>query len=155
MMRVFLFIAVLFILPLTQACAKNDDFIRDTLTLKTAAGQEIPFDIELAVTPGQQATGMMHRTEMADNFGMLFLFNDEAMRSFWMKNTLLPLDIIFADKYGKIKHIHHDAKPLDETHIPSLYPAYAVFEIKGGMSEKLGIKEGDIINHAFFETSPE
>lgn len=119
-------------------------FERDTLHIqKQSGGDPIRFDIELAITPQQQMLGMMNRTEMDDNEGMLFVFPDVKMRSFWMKNTLIPLDIIFLDGTGVIKHIHPMATPKDLTPIPSIYPARVALEIKGGTAKTLDLKVGD------------
>ena len=93
----------------------------------------------------------MHRTEMADNAGMLFVFGDVAMRSFWMKNTLIPLDMLFIHSDGTIHHIHHNAKPQDLTSITSKYPSLAVLELNGGTADKMGIKEGDVVEHTYFK----
>ncbi|MAZ76889.1 MAG: hypothetical protein CMH31_06280 [Micavibrio sp.] len=92
----------------------------------------------------------MHRTTLAENAGMLFYFGAEQPRSFWMKNTLIPLDLIFVKLDGTIHHIHENAIPKDETPLPSQGNVGAVLEINGGLSKKLGIKPGDTIKHQFF-----
>ncbi len=113
-------------------------------------GNRHNFKVELALTPREQAKGLMNRAAMAEDAGMLFYFGKEAPRSFWMKNTLISLDIIFIRADGVISTIHHNAKPLDLTSLPSQGPAAAALEIGGGMAEKLGIKEGDVVHHMFF-----
>jgi uncharacterized membrane protein (UPF0127 family) len=120
------------------------------LQVHTQAGKTYDFTVELALTPEEQAKGLMHRTVMAENAGMLFYFGADQPRSFWMRNTLIPLDIIFVKLDGSIHHIHENAIPEDETPIPSLGNVGAVFEINGGLSKKLGIKPGDTIKHQFF-----
>jgi len=100
------------------------------------------FDIEIADDEYERETGLMYRKSMKDNQAMLFVFDDEAPRYFYMKNTYIPLDIIFIDGNNKIVHIAKDAKPLDETTLPSKFPAKYVLEIKGGLSDDLGIKSG-------------
>ncbi|MFK7840427.1 MAG: DUF192 domain-containing protein, partial [Bdellovibrionales bacterium] len=107
-------------------------------------------NIELALTPEQQAKGLMFRAEIPNDYGMLFVFNEEAPRSFWMKNTLIPLDIIFVKRNGEILHIHENAVPLDLTPIRSDGNAYAVLEINGGLSKTLGLNSGDKIDHSVF-----
>ena len=92
----------------------------------------------------------MHRTEMPENSGMLFVFNSPRKTSFWMKNTLIPLDMLFAHPDGTIHHIHHNARPQDETRITSKFPVKAVLELNGGTADKMGIKEGDQIIHRVF-----
>lgn len=122
----------------------------DEIGILKQDGETLYFNVELAVTQPQQARGLMYRTEMGDNEGMLFLFNSNTMRSFWMKNTLIPLDILFLNFDGTIHHIHHNAKPQDLTSITSKYPSKAALEVNGGTADKMGIKEGDQIIHAFF-----
>ena len=123
---------------------------KEVLTITKADGEQVSLNIELALTPAQQAKGLMFRSEMPEDEGMLFVFDGESERSFWMKNTLIPLDMIFVKRNGVIHHIHSDAIPHDLTSVRSNGPVYAVLEINGGLSEKLGLKPGDKINHAAF-----
>lgn len=120
------------------------------MTIVTAGGKRHDFKIELALTPIQQQNGLMYRTEMAADAGMLFYFSEEAPRAFWMKNTLIPLDMIFIKKDGRILNIHENAIPNDLTSIPSDGPVVAVVELNGGITRKLGIKAGDKIDHILF-----
>lgn len=101
------------------------------------------FDIEIADTDYETQTGLMHRHTMEENRGMLFIFPDMRVRSFYMKNTYIPLDIIYLDKENVIVSIQKNAKPLDETSLPSGIPAQFVLEINAGLSEKWLIKIGD------------
>ena len=126
-------------------------FETDEISVMKADGEKLFYDVELALTPTQQARGLMFRTEMEDNEGMLFVFHDVAMRSFWMKNTLIPLDMLFIHEDGTIHHIHHNAKPQDLTKITSKYPSKAVLELNGGAADKIGIKEGDKVLHDYFK----
>ncbi|MEM7643680.1 MAG: DUF192 domain-containing protein [Pseudomonadota bacterium] len=103
----------------------------------------VRFRTELALTPEQQQRGLMFREEMARLSSMLFVFPRARERTFWMRNTLIPLDIIFLDDTGTITHIHDNAVPLDETVIPSDGPARAVLEINAGLAADLGLAEGD------------
>ena len=125
------------------------DFSRNIL-LKTEDGRRYNFDVELALTPKEQQKGLMFREEMPEMHGMLFVFGSEFTRSFWMKNTLIPLDIIFIERDGRIQHVHSMAKPLDESAVSSGAPSYAVLEINGGLANKLDIKPGDYIYHEAF-----
>lgn len=102
-----------------------------------------PFIVEIANTPESLMQGLMFRSSMAEDNGMLFLFNKEIERNFWMKNTHIPLDIVFIKSDGTINHIHENAIPLDETPLPSKGPVLNVLEINGGLASKLGIKAGD------------
>jgi uncharacterized protein len=93
----------------------------------------------------------MYRTAMADDTGMLFLFNSEQNPVFWMKNTLIPLDILFIASDGRIHHIHHSARPQDtSTRVVAQEPSLAVLEMAGGATGRLGIKEGDQVLYSVF-----
>jgi hypothetical protein len=104
------------------------------------------FDIELAEDEYETQTGLMHRGSMANNQAMLFIFPNVQMRSFYMKNTLIPLDIIYLDQSKKVVSIQKNAKPMDETSLPSKAPAKYVLEINAGLTEALNIVEGDSIS---------
>lgn len=116
-----------------------------TLTVKTN-NDSYTFDIEIADTPEERSKGLMYRESMKDNHGMLFIFDEEQELNFWMKNTLIPLDMIFFDHDYKIVHIQHDARPCktDPCEVfSSLKPAKYVLEVKGGTAERLGITPGN------------
>jgi uncharacterized membrane protein (UPF0127 family) len=106
-------------------------------------GSAYKFEVEIVSTPEARAQGLMYRKALAANAGMLFLYPGEQPVSFWMKNTLIPLDMLFLKADGSIAHIAHDAVPLDETPIDSGAAVKAVLEVKGGTATALGIKEGD------------
>ena len=111
----------------------------------------VNYVVEIAKTPQEMKTGLMFRKEMPPNYGMLFVFDKEDERGFWMKNTLIPLDMIFIRADGKIHRIYPMAKPNDsETIIKSNGPVLAVLEINGGEAMKNGINVGDIVKHAAF-----
>ncbi|MCF6296170.1 MAG: DUF192 domain-containing protein [Flavobacteriaceae bacterium] len=101
------------------------------------------FDIEIADTDYETQTGLMHRHSMLDNRGMLFVFPEMNLRSFYMKNTYIPLDIIYLDKDKFIVSIQENLKPLDETSLPSQVPAQYVFEINAGLTQQWSLKIGD------------
>lgn len=113
-----------------------------------AGGSAYKFEVEVVTTPETRAQGLMFRKSMAANAGMLFIYPDEEAVSFWMKNTLIPLDMLFVKADGSIAHIAHNAVPLDETPIDSGAPVKAVLEVNGGTANALGIKEGDRIESA-------
>lgn len=156
-----LLLALLLAFPLTacwekESGAGSEKIIYDPqnpklLEIVSNNGQSHIFEIELAVTPQQQQQGLMHRTSMADNAGMLFYFGREVERGFWMKNTLIPLDLIFIKQDGTIHHIHENAVPHDLTSIKSNGSVAAVLEINGGFSNKLGLAAGNKVKHPFFE----
>lgn len=136
----------------TVACdlAANNDVNLIVISNKKTDCPIATFDIEVALTQAQQMQGLMNRESLAEDAGMLFMFNEEAERGFWMKNTLIPLDLIFIKKGGYIHHIHSNAKPHDLTSIKSHGPVIAVLEINGGLSKKQNINVGDNVHHPFF-----
>lgn len=127
-----------------------EPFAQDGIVILKEDGERLNFDVEMAVTPRQLAYGLMNRTEMPENAGMLFVFNNVEKRSFWMKDTLIPLDMLFLHADGRIHHIHHNARPQDLTGITSEAPSKAVLELNGGAADKMGIKEGDRVLHRLF-----
>jgi hypothetical protein len=108
------------------------------------------FDVEVASDDATRELGLMCRKTMAPTHGMLFEFPQADPQTFWMKNTYLPLDIIYIGRNGRIVSIAANAKPFDETPLPSAGPANGVLEIKGGLSARLGIRAGDRVVHAFY-----
>ena len=105
----------------------------------------VRFSTELAITDAEQARGLMFRETLGRMASMLFVNGDERMLSFWMRNTLIPLDMLFIDEAGTVVRVHPEAVPLDETPISSGEPALAVLEINGGLAEDLGIEPGAVI----------
>ncbi|MCK7612002.1 DUF192 domain-containing protein [Roseibium sediminicola] len=101
------------------------------------------FEVEIAATDRQRSMGLMFREEMPADHGMLFLFEGEGQRYFWMKNTPLPLDIIYIGANGKIVSIAADTEPFSLDAIPSDGPAQYVLEVNAGIAKKLGITAGD------------
>jgi len=112
------------------------------LAVQTSDGPKV-FQVELADNARTRARGLMHRKRMALDHGMLFDFKKELKVGFWMKDTLIPLDMIFARTDGQIVKVHHRAKALDRTHVPSGGPVRWVLEINGGLAKHLGIRVGD------------
>lgn len=116
-----------------------------TVQIHTTAGPTLMLTAEVAATEQQQQTGMMYRTSLDDDKGMLFAFADEQQRSFWMKNTLIPLDMIFANSSKVIVSITKNAAPQTETHRVSEYPAKYVLEVNGGWCDRKNVKPGDTL----------
>jgi uncharacterized membrane protein (UPF0127 family) len=102
-------------------------------------------DIEIADDDYQRETGLMHRAALLDSQGMLFVFDEEDFRGFYMKNTLISLDIIYIDANGKMVSFAEQTKPMDESTLPSQVPAMYVLEINGGLSEDWVLEVGDRI----------
>jgi len=108
------------------------------------------FAVEMASTPAEQAKGLMFRRELPEGQGMLFDFHHEQPTSFWMKNTYIPLDMIFIRGDGRILRIAENTVPLSEALVPSGGPVRAVLEVNAGMARKLGIAPGDRVAHPIF-----
>lgn len=134
---------------LATALAASADCAPDKVDLRGAWGQA-SFSVELAVTPEERGRGLMFRESMPAQAGMLFFFDPPRSVSFWMRNTLIPLDMIFADRTGVVKRVHANAIPGDETGIPGGNGIYAVLEINGGLAETLGIAPGSELRHPLF-----
>lgn len=101
--------------------------------------------IQIADNDAEREEGLMWRRYMPEDDGMLFIFNDQVIQTFWMKNTFIPLDMVFADSTGKIVSIHANATPFSEATISSGSPAEYVVEVNGGFCARYGIEEGDRI----------
>jgi uncharacterized membrane protein (UPF0127 family) len=108
------------------------------------------FAVEMAVTPEEQAKGLMFRRELPEGQGMLFDFQREQPATFWMKNTYISLDMIFIRADGRILRIAEDTVPLSEALVPSGGPVRAVLEVVAGTAKKLGIAPGDRVAHPIF-----
>ena len=123
----------------------------DTVQLRGDWGT-MRFTVEVARSHEEQRVGLMNRTSMPTSSGMLFVYDSPRRLSFWMRNTLIPLDMLFVDATGVVQHIHHNAVPLDETPISGGDNRLAVLEINGGLSKRLGITVGSEIRHPAFDT---
>lgn len=112
------------------------------------------FTVEIADTESTRARGLMHRDRMAASAGMIFIYDRPANVAFWMRNTLIPLDMIFADATGTVQYVHANAIPHDETPISGGDGIKAVLEINGGLARRLGIGPGTVMRHAAFADGP-
>ena len=110
-------------------------------------GGKARFRVELADTPEERGKGLMFRDSMSSGAGRLFVFESPREVAFWMKNTLIPLDMIFASPEGRVARIHENAVPHDETLIPGGDGIQYVLEINGGLARRLGIGEGAELRH--------
>ncbi len=113
------------------------------LSIRTAGGKTYSFKVEVARSESEQARGLMFRDKLAPNGGMIFPMNPPRPASFWMKNTVISLDLIFIRPDGVIARIAAEAVPYSLEPIDSGEPVSAVLEIAGGRAAKLGISEGD------------
>jgi uncharacterized membrane protein (UPF0127 family) len=143
-------VALLFLLALIPgARAELAVFAKSTLTIDTASGPQ-RFTVELAQTPQQQEQGLMFRRSLPADAGMLFDFGSTQPATFWMKNTLIPLDMLFIAADGRVADIHERAVPLSEATILSKVPVRAVLELNGGTVSRLGIHLGDVVHYPIF-----
>jgi uncharacterized membrane protein (UPF0127 family) len=113
----------------------------------------VQFTVEVADTAQERARGLMFREHMAPFSGMLFIYEHEQSVSFWMKNTVIPLDMIFTDQNGRIASIHENAVPHDLSPIFGGDDIYAVLEVNAGVSKRLDLKIGDILQHPAYGNS--
>jgi hypothetical protein len=142
----FRFLTVLLLAGLAHvspAIAADDDVV----VIATGGGY-VRFSVDVAVTQQERAVGLMHRRELAADRGMIFDFGAEQNVLMWMRNTYLPLDMLFIDAGGAIRHIAKRTTPLSERTISSLFPVRYVLEINGGLADKLKIAIGDTVSGA-------
>ena len=137
------------IVTLAPAWAPVWAFDRNTVEITTRSGVQV-FSVEIADTEAAREKGLMFRKSLPPGQGMLFDFHREAPVGFWMKNTYIPLDMIFIRSNGRIANIAENAKPRSETVIPSDGPVLAVLEVAGGTARKLGIVAGDRVANPIF-----
>lgn len=128
-----------------QATGNTIDQQRDKVLVSfigTTGSDPVTIDLEVANTEYKWEYGLMFRWQMNWGDGMIFVFPDEQVRNFWMKNTYIPLDMIFLDAQGQIVSITNGAKPMDETPISSIYPAKYVIEVSSGWSIEAWLNTG-------------
>ncbi|HUC50943.1 MAG TPA: DUF192 domain-containing protein [Xanthobacteraceae bacterium] len=122
-----------------------------TATIEIVSGTGVhAFSVELATNDAERERGLMYRKSLPEGHGMLFDFGYPQPTAFWMHNTYIPLDIIFIAADGHIVRIAENAKPMDDTLIPSGGLVRGVLEVSGGTARKLGIKAGDRVTGSFF-----
>ncbi len=149
-------LAFFLILPnsgLSQADGTPQSLLVSRVIIETDTGS-FEFEAEMAVTWQQQRMGLMFRREMAENRGMLFYYPVPQKVSFWMKNTYIPLDIIFIREDGTIANIADNAEPHSLKPINSRGSVTGVLELNAGLANKLGIREGDLVRHEIFRNIP-
>lgn len=148
MNKLLIYITIIIFLSFNAALALS--FGQGKLAIKTATAER-HFTIEVAETLPQQELGLMYRKELADDYGMLFLMKKDFDITMWMKNTALPLDMLFIDKHGKIVYIAADTTPESTSVIHANRPVRAVLEVKGGLAKKDGIRVGDRVISDYFK----
>ena len=148
--RHFVLLTMLLVWLIAPAAnAQLQSFPKAELTIVSAGGPH-KFTVELATTPGQMEQGLMFRKSLPPDAGMLFDYRAPSMASMWMKNTLIPLDMLFVDQQGRIINIHERAVPGSLDPIAAMAPARAVIELNGGTAAHLGIKPGDRVIYPIF-----
>ena len=115
---------------------------RAELRIQAPGGRRVTLRVDIAATVPARARGLMFRRRLAPDEGMLLLWKKPRRVSIWMKNTYVPLDIVFIGPDWRIVRIHENARPLDPSLIPSRMPVLAVLEIRAGMADKLGLAPG-------------
>lgn len=145
-----------FLLAPALALAQAATCSGDEAVFPTSSGP-IRISVEIADDPAKRQQGLMNREELPSGAGMLFMYETPRPASFWMRNTLIPLDMIFMDDRGVIRHIHPNAVPLDETPIPGALPddpnpeRLMILEIGGGEAARLGLHEGQAMAYPRLE----
>ena len=149
--RCLISIYCILLVVIVSGFTNNIEFKKDKLSVEKSNGNVINYQIEIAESLEERKLGLMHREYMADNHGMLFIFPEKQRVSMWMKNTKIPLDILFIDNDGKILSIHKNAKPESLDIIDSIYSVSAALELKSGSVEKHTIIEGNKVLHSYFK----
>ncbi|WP_445195268.1 DUF192 domain-containing protein [Tamlana sedimenti] len=152
----FLLLVCLVFSMLLSSCKNDKKVIKQTevifkkegeLTIfKSVDSTQINLDIEIADTEFDRETGLMYRHNMPNNQGMLFVFEDERPRNFYMKNTEIPLDLIYVAANKKIVSFQKNAKPFDESSLPSNAPAKYVLEVNAGLADTWNLRVGDSLS---------
>ena len=140
--------------PAAHALENLDAFPRSALNIRTRQGPEW-FSVWIADTPARSQQGLMFLKWLPADQGMLFPQDAPRVMSMWMKNTLIPLDMLFIDARGHVVYIRERTTPQSEEIISAPVPAKAVLELAGGECAKLGIKVGDQVRHRLFGSAPE
>jgi uncharacterized membrane protein (UPF0127 family) len=148
MKRFATLLPVLVILLLAEASIAQDA-ATSALVINSGSGTH-RFQVELADTPEKRSLGLMHRRSMPANAGMLFDFKSDEPVAMWMRNTVIPLDMLFIARDGRIVNIADRTVPFSETGIPSKGPVRAVLELNAGTASRLQIKPGDRVTHPIF-----
>jgi uncharacterized membrane protein (UPF0127 family) len=136
-----------------EAPAAGSAAHEERLELVTASGVHV-LEVEIAATPEKQALGLMYRTSLPETKGMLFPHKQPRELTMWMRNTYIPLDMVFIRADGTVHRIESRTEPLSDRIITSGGPVSAVLEIAGGAAERFGLKPGDKVRHSVFGTHP-
>jgi uncharacterized protein len=147
--RALMFLPTLLAIAVHAGNGQSQNNANGIVTIVTAKGR-YSFKVEVAETPAQLEQGLMFRRELAPDAGMLFDFKQPTMATMWMRNTLIPLDMLFVDARGRIVNIYERAVPESDAIIAAAAPVRVVIELNGGTAERLGIKPGDRVLFPIF-----
>ncbi len=128
---------------------RAEDMKQDSLTLVSKSGRH-KFSIEVAETPAQQSLGLMYRTKLDPDKGMLFAHKNPQQLSMWMRNTYISLDMVFILADGTVHRIAHQTEPFSEALISSQGEVLGVLELKGGQAARISLKPGDKVDYHLF-----
>ncbi|CAA7615512.1 DUF192 domain-containing protein [Magnetospirillum sp. SS-4] len=141
-------------LALTLSCggalAESPGFARSSLEVVAGDGRRHPFTVEMAISDSEKARGLMFRETLAGDAGMLFDFGRPRQVAMWMKNTLIPLDMLFIEAGGTVIHIEEGAVPGSLEPRGPTRPVLGVLELAGGTARRLGLRPGDRVEHPMF-----
>ena len=149
--RVLLLAAVVFLLGGGEILAESVVFERSRIDVVGSDGRHHPMAVEMAVTPEQLSQGLMFRKSLPADTGMLFDFGRPRQVSMWMKNTLIPLDMLFMDRAGRVIHVEEYTIPGNLQPLGPSDPVLGVLEVPAGTVRRLGLKSGDRVVHSLFD----
>lgn len=151
--QVLLFCAIVFLLPVLSAdtASAQDGLRREPLALETSTGT-YNFKVEIARTRQEQSRGLMFRRSLGAREGMLFVHEEPELVTMWMRNTFIPLDMVFIRADGRVHRIEAMTEPHSERIISSGERVTGVLEIAGGVAAEIGLKPGDLVRHPHFNT---
>ncbi len=147
-------VLVMLLAPAVSAVAQTVAFGHAELTVVTGDGRGHVFAVEVATSPEQLAQGLMFRKALEPNAGMLFDFGQPRQVAMWMKNTLIPLDMLFIDRGGRVIFVEQYAVPGTLQPRGPAEPVLAVLEVAAGTARRLGLKAGDRVEHSLFKPAP-
>ncbi len=133
-----------------ETTAAQPELPKEKLVITTTDGKSYPFNVEMASTPDQQTVGLMFRPSVPADGGMLFDWGDSRESNMWMRNTVAPLDMLFINADGTIRHIAEDTTPQSLAVIPSSGPVRATLEVAAGTAARLHLKVGDVVHQRIF-----
>ena len=152
-LRVLLLSAAAFLLGGGEILAESVSFERSRIDVVGSDGRHHPMAVEMAVTPEQLSQGLMFRKSLPAETGMLFDFGRPREVSMWMKNTLIPLDMLFMDRAGRVIHVEEYTIPGNLQPLGPSDPVLGVLEVPAGTVRRLGLKAGDRVVHPLFGTA--